>query len=92
MSRHLHMHWFRSHRAHVHITYDLDADILGAGGDIVKTVRRLIPYGSIYTIRREAGIAEPAAGGTALLHRHLPIVTFFTTTHYTDPQENIDHD
>ena len=31
-------------------------------------------------------------GGTALLHRHLPAVSFFTTTHYTDTEETIDHD
>ena len=92
MSRHLHMHWFRKTRAQVHITYDLDTDMLETGGDIVEAVRRLIPYGDIYTIRREAGIAEPAAGGTALLHRHLPCVTFFVTDHYTDPQESLDND
>lgn len=92
MSRFLHLHWFRTTRAQVHITYDLDADLLEIGGDIVKTVRRLIPYSAVYTIHREAGIAEPAAGGTALAHRHLPAVSFFTTDHYTDPQESLDHD
>ena len=58
----------------------------------MEAVRRLIPYGDIYTIRREAGIAEPAAGGTALLRHHLPCVTFFVTDHYTDHEEDIDYD
>lgn len=93
MSRHLHLYWVRGGgSAKTQITYNLDTDILGTGGDIIETVRRLIPYSDIYTIHREAGIAEPAAGGTALLRHHLPAVSFFTTTHYTDPQETIDHD
>lgn len=92
MSRHLHLYWVRGGGAKTQITYDLDTDILGTGGDIIETVRRLIPYSDIYNIRREAGTAEPAAGGTALLHRRLPAVSFFTTTHYTDPEETIDHD
>lgn len=92
MSRHLHLCWFRGVRAKTQITYDLDADLFETGGDIIETVRRLIPYSEIYTIHREAGLAKPAAGGTALLHRHLPIVSFFVTDHYTDPQENIDYD
>lgn len=92
MSRYLHLYWCRGKQAKTQVTYDLEADILGIGGDVVETVRRLIPSGDIYTIHCEAGLAEPAAGGTALLHRHLPVVSFFTTTHYTDPQETIDHD
>lgn len=92
MSRYLHLYWFRSGRAKTQVTYDLDADILGTGGDVTETVLRLIPYSDIYNIRREAGLAEPAVGGTVLLHHHLPIVSFFTTNHYTDPQETIDHD
>lgn len=92
MSRHLHLYWFRGGRAKTQVTYDLDADTLGTGGDVTETVLRLIPYSDIYNIHREAGIAEPAAGGTALLHHHLPIVSFFVTDHYTDPQESLDHD
>lgn len=92
MSRHLHLHWFRGGSAKTQVTYDLEADILGTGGDVTETVLRLIPYSAVYNIRREAGIAEPAAGGTALARRHLPRVSFFTTDHYTDPKEDLDND
>ena len=92
MSRYLHLCWFRGVRAKTQVTYDMDADILGTGGDVTETVLRLIPYSAVYNIRREAGLAKPAAGGTALAHRHLPSVSFFTTTHYTDLQEDIDHE
>lgn len=92
MSRHLHLYWFRSGRAKTQVTYDLDADLLGAGGDVTETVLRLIPYSDIYNIHRESGLATPADGGTALLHHHLPIVSFFTTDHYTDTEEDLDHD
>ena len=92
MSKFLHLYWFRVGRAKTQITYDVDADLLSTGGDIVETVRRLIPYSDIYNIHRESGLAKPAAGGTALHHHHLPIVSFFTTNHYADPEEDIDHD
>lgn len=92
MSRYLHLYWFRAGCAKTQITYDIDADVLGVGGDITETVLRLIPYSAVYSVHREAGLAKPAAGGTALLHHHLPTVSFFTTTHYTDPEETIDHD
>lgn len=91
MSRHLHLRWFSDVRATIKVAYDLDADLLGTGGDTVETVRRLTPHGDVYAISREAGTAIPAAGGTALLRHHLPIVTFFVTDHYTDPQEDIDN-
>lgn len=86
------MYWSRGARAKTQVTYDLDADILGTGGDVTETVLALVPYSAVYSIHRESGLAEPAAGGTALARRHLPIVTFFTTDHYTDPQETIDHE
>lgn len=86
------MYWRRVARAKTQVTYDLDTDILGVGGDVTETVLRLIPYSAVYSIHREAGLAKPAAGGTALLHHHLPAVSFFTTDHSTDPQESLDHD
>ena len=92
MGRFLHLYWFRGKRAKTQVTYDLDADILGTGGDVTETVLALVPYSAVYSIHREAGLAKPAAGGTALLHHHLPAVSFFTTDHYTDPQESLDHD
>lgn len=92
MSRYLHLYWFRGGRSKTQVTYDLEADILGVGGDVTETVLRLIPYSDVYNVHREAGLAEPAAGGTALLRHHLPAVTFFTTDHYTNPEEDIDHD
>ena len=92
MSRYLHMYWRRGARAKTQVTYDLDADILGTGGDVTETVLALVPYSAVYSVHRESGLAEPAAGGTALAHRHLPVVSFFTTTHYTDPEDDIDHD
>ena len=92
MSRYLHLYWLRGGRAKTQVTYDMDADILGTGGDVTETVLRLIPYSDIYSIHRESGLATPAAGGTALARHHLPSVSFFTTDHYTDPQETIDHD
>ena len=92
MSRHLHLYWSRGGRAKTQVTYDLDTDILGVGGDVTETVLRLMPYSAVYSIHREAGLAKPAAGGTALLHHHLPAVSFFTTDHYTDPQEDIDRE
>ena len=92
MSRHLHLCLFSDVRATIKVTYEVDADLLGTGGDAVETVRRLTPYGDVYAISREAGTAIPAAGGSALLRRRLPYGTFFVTDHYTDPQETIDHD
>ena len=92
MGRYLHLYWCRGKRAKTQVTYDLDADILGVGGDVTETVLRLIPYSAVYSVHREAGLAKPAAGGTALAHHHLPIVSFFVTDHYTDPQESLDHD
>ena len=92
MSRHLHLYWRRGGRTKTQVTYDLDADILGTGGDVTETVLALVPYSAVYSIHRESGLAKPAAGGTALHHHHLPIVSFFTTDHYTDPKETIDHD
>lgn len=86
------MYWRRGARAKTQVTYDLDADILGTGGDVTETVLALVPYSAVYSVHRESGLAEPAAGGTALAHRHLPVVSFFTTTHYTDPEDDIDHD
>nr|DAN37671.1 MAG TPA: hypothetical protein [Caudoviricetes sp.] len=85
------MYWPRGARAKTQVTYDLDADILGTGGDVTETVLALVPYSDVYSIHRESGLAEPAAGGTALLH-HLPVVSFFVTDHYTDPEEDIDHE
>lgn len=79
MSRHLHLYWSRGRRGTRRVTYDMGADTLGTGGDITKTVLKLIPHSDFYTIHHEARKAIPADGGTALLHRHLPIVTFTTT-------------
>lgn len=86
------MYWSRGGRAKTQVTYDLDTDILGVGGDVTETVLALVPYSAVYSVHREAGLAKPAAGGTALLHHHLPIVSFFVTDHYTDQQESLDHD
>lgn len=92
MSRFLHLYWSRGACAKTQVTYDLDADILGTGGDVTETVLALVPYSAVYSIHREAGLATVPAGGTALAHHHLPVVSFFTTDHYTDPQESLDHD